>query len=306
MFLRMRWKVNRHPLVVFSSILICVAAAHDGAFFDARILHRDISVGNIIITNEGEGLLIDWDLCINLGNEDAAARRPERTVRVFLYVFYKIVECYAQGTWQFMSAKLLSDTRLKQGIEDDRESAFYVLLYLGLLYTKHNQIYQELESYMEIFDYVTFAHNNVAKGGALKRDFLLSRTRADALDFACRPMNDLMKDLRSTFSVRYEAPPSEAILANYEDLKGNPNILTGALLYHPAALHEGRNNTLRERGWLVEIILKHLDNPHVWPADDAARINLFSKKRKPQEMEHNSGVKSKKSNTNRSGSKIVQ
>ena len=56
-------------------------AAHDGAFFDALILHRDISEGNIIITVEGEGLLIDWDLCINLRNQDAAARRPERTVR---------------------------------------------------------------------------------------------------------------------------------------------------------------------------------------------------------------------------------
>jgi RIO-like serine/threonine protein kinase len=45
-----------------------------------------LGVGNIIITAEGEGLLIDWDLCINLRNQDAVARRPERTVRVPLYV----------------------------------------------------------------------------------------------------------------------------------------------------------------------------------------------------------------------------
>jgi len=66
-----------------------------------------------------------------------------------------------------MSAKLLSEPHLNQGIEDDRESAFYVLLYLGLLYTKHNQVRQELESYMEIFNYVTFVNNDVAKGGDL-------------------------------------------------------------------------------------------------------------------------------------------
>lgn len=60
-----------------------VVAAHDGAYFDARILHRDISEGNIIITTEGEGLLIDWDLCINLRNHEEAARRSKRTVRVF-------------------------------------------------------------------------------------------------------------------------------------------------------------------------------------------------------------------------------
>jgi hypothetical protein len=146
-----------------------------------------------------------------------------------------------------MSAKLLSDTRLKQGIEDDRESAFYVLLYLGLLYTKNNQIYQDLESYMEIFDYVTFGHNSVAKGGDLKSNFLATQGRADALKFDCKPMNDLMKDLRSTVSVRYEAPPSE-VFARF-DIQSN---VADTL----AAIHERRQCTLREQGWLVKTILK--------------------------------------------------
>jgi hypothetical protein len=277
-------------------------AAHDGAFFDARILHRDISEGNVIITTWGEGLLIDWDLCINLRNQDAAAHRPERTVRDPLYVFYKIIELCPQGTWQFMSAKLLSEPHLNQGIEDDRESAFYVLLYLALLYTQHNQILQELESYMEIFDYVTIGHDNVAKGGALKRDFLLSSSRADALNFDCHPMNDLVKDLRNTFSVRYEPPPSEAVLARYENMKFRPEF-ADALVDNPAALYEARQNLLRERGWLVKTISKYLDGLHVWPDNGAARINLFSKKRKRQEMEQNSRVKSKKSDNNR---KLVQ
>lgn len=59
-----------------------VIIAHDAAFFDARILHRDISVGNILITDEGKGLLVDWDLCINLnrGNERFCDRPPPRMV----------------------------------------------------------------------------------------------------------------------------------------------------------------------------------------------------------------------------------
>jgi RIO-like serine/threonine protein kinase len=96
--------------LLFLQYSIRLVAAHDGAFFDAHILHRDISVGNIIIMTEGEGLLIDWDLCINLRNEDAAARRPERTVRVPHSTFStRFVELLSQGTWQFMSAKLLSE-----------------------------------------------------------------------------------------------------------------------------------------------------------------------------------------------------
>jgi hypothetical protein len=203
-----------------------------------------------------------------------------------------------------MSAKLLSEPHSNQGIEDDRESAFYVLLYLGLLYTKHNQISQKLDTYLEIFDYTTVA-NNVAEGGDLKSNFLVTHGRADALKFDCHPMNDLIDDLRTNFSVRYEAPPSEAVLANYEELKRNPNVIASALLYHPAALYETRRNTLQERGWLVETISKYLDDPDVWTMDNAANINLVSKKRKRQETAQNSGVKSKKSNINKSSSKLV-
>lgn len=45
-----------------------------------------------------------------------------------------------------------------------------------LLYTKHNQVLQELESYMEILDYVTIGNNNVAKGGHLKKALLTHST----------------------------------------------------------------------------------------------------------------------------------
>jgi RIO-like serine/threonine protein kinase len=54
--------------------------AHNAAFFVAGVLHRDISVGNVILTAEGRGLLIDWDLCIRVANMKNPARRPDRTV----------------------------------------------------------------------------------------------------------------------------------------------------------------------------------------------------------------------------------
>jgi len=57
------------------------SVAHTAAFFKAKVLHRDISVGNIIIHN-GEGLLIDWDLAV-VTDKQSGPKRKERTVRTF-------------------------------------------------------------------------------------------------------------------------------------------------------------------------------------------------------------------------------
>ena len=50
----------------------------------ANILHRDISAGNIMITEKGRGLLVDWDLSKSLVNESGVSSPPERTVSVML------------------------------------------------------------------------------------------------------------------------------------------------------------------------------------------------------------------------------
>jgi len=56
-----------------------IAAAHHQAVKKARILHRDISVGYIIIDKAtGDGYLIDWEMAKSV--DDEASRTHERTV----------------------------------------------------------------------------------------------------------------------------------------------------------------------------------------------------------------------------------
>ena len=45
-----------------------LALAHGEAYTKARILHQDISLGNIIITENGRGILIDWDFAHTLSD----------------------------------------------------------------------------------------------------------------------------------------------------------------------------------------------------------------------------------------------
>ena len=66
------------------SVPVCLfispfSSAHKEAFEKAKILHRDISVGNIIITERG-GLLIDWDLAKDTEKPEKGSRQPFRTV----------------------------------------------------------------------------------------------------------------------------------------------------------------------------------------------------------------------------------
>ncbi|KAF9232336.1 hypothetical protein BU15DRAFT_55110, partial [Melanogaster broomeanus] len=89
--------------------------AHWHAYNDAKTLHRDVSAGNIIITNSGQGLLIDWDLSKPLSV--TTKRRRDRT-----------------GTWQLMSAALLCNIFTQHTLEDDNESFLHVLAWSTIRY----------------------------------------------------------------------------------------------------------------------------------------------------------------------------
>ncbi|KAG1854332.1 hypothetical protein C8R48DRAFT_562029, partial [Suillus tomentosus] len=88
--------------------------AHKDAHELAKVLHRDLSVGNIVV-HEGIGILIDWDLAKLIAIQ--GPRQKNRT-----------------GTWQFMSAYLVSHSHAIHRVEDDLESSLYVLLWTALKY----------------------------------------------------------------------------------------------------------------------------------------------------------------------------
>ncbi len=111
-------------------------AAHHAAW-KIGILHRDLSPGNIMIFKEGDGLLIDWDLCkvSESPPTDGVARRYARTVSKCLkYHISRVLRYFHQGTWQFMAAELVQDPSIPHTLEHDLESVFWVLLWMTLLY----------------------------------------------------------------------------------------------------------------------------------------------------------------------------
>ncbi|KAI1791218.1 hypothetical protein LXA43DRAFT_446977 [Ganoderma leucocontextum] len=106
-------------------------SAHDQAF-QAGILHRDVSAGNVLIqvkefvkdgklVRSRDVLLTDWELSKRLDQSEMEPRQPDRT-----------------GTWQFMSANSLSNPWRVIAVEDEMESFFHLLLFYAIRYLPHN------------------------------------------------------------------------------------------------------------------------------------------------------------------------
>ncbi|KAF8497626.1 hypothetical protein BU17DRAFT_103228 [Hysterangium stoloniferum] len=132
--------------------------AHGDAYDKAEILHRDISSGNILITQTGSRLLIDWDLCKKLQHIRQGQGHIERT-----------------GTWQFMAARLLvipinGELPVIPDRADDLESFFYVIVWIAPRCTEHSFVQGALINMLHAaFDDHYLDPKGAAKGGDRKK-----------------------------------------------------------------------------------------------------------------------------------------
>ncbi|EKM49689.1 uncharacterized protein PHACADRAFT_265259 [Phanerochaete carnosa HHB-10118-sp] len=121
------WQVGR-PLETYANSLELVGyvyqalLAHRDVYEVAGILHRDVSIGNILIDIEtSRAILNDWDLCKYRNEMNRAATQHARS-----------------GTWAFMSGPLLEYPLKPNELPDDLESFIYVLELSVLRFHDHS------------------------------------------------------------------------------------------------------------------------------------------------------------------------
>ncbi|GBE81226.1 predicted protein [Sparassis crispa] len=115
-------------------IVICHAIrAHHDAWIRAEILHRDVSIGNVLMDQDPDaqgyltgtqpclGFLNDWDLSKYKEDLDGSSGQKGRS-----------------GTWQFMSALLLKYPYKRPEVSDDLESFVHLVRWLALKYHPHS------------------------------------------------------------------------------------------------------------------------------------------------------------------------
>ncbi|KAG5653720.1 hypothetical protein H0H81_011127 [Sphagnurus paluster] len=176
-----------------------VQVAFDGlsAQSDALTLcgyvHQDITSKNLLVGEEGRGVLNDWDLAKELTDLNRP-RRHEKT-----------------GTWAFMSCLLLSNHHAIHTIQDDMESLVHVLLYHSLRYFPHSMP-EATEDIINTYFYDSTVRHGRLVGGENKQllfllegEYLIERN----FGFTATPLQVLFEYLFEAIGqwIRFVAPP---------------------------------------------------------------------------------------------------
>jgi hypothetical protein len=195
-----------------------------------------------------------------------------------------------------MSAAILDNRDKQHEVEDDRESAYHLLNWLALRYTKHDRIH-ELPHYLAHFD-EHYKRDGSEAGGELKMKRFM---KPPPINFeSCPNLNLLLEELGEAFATRYHKPPSQAdhnaleqldnkIRALEKDIQESVVGVNSEVLDLRLALRDSnyafrdsnyafvytkKMKLLSEKGWLVGVLRRHLESD-VWPEDDTAEANFI-------------------------------
>ncbi|KAF9642650.1 hypothetical protein BDM02DRAFT_3124325 [Thelephora ganbajun] len=196
------FKDSKHLAQIIHDIIIAIQY-----LYDRGILHRDISIANIMIAVDGGGRLIDLDLARD--RHEVGARRSIRT-----------------GTWQFMSTRLLTTPGKVHELCDDLESLWFVLLYEGLHFVNHNK--PRGIKMASIFDHVDVSlTTGTHTGGLGKKDLYFSGVlMTKVLEFDSKPFTTLIRQVFRLFqslnayhtTQDNEEKPNDSVIENIRKL----------------------------------------------------------------------------------------
>ncbi|KAF8632530.1 hypothetical protein AX17_004816 [Amanita inopinata Kibby_2008] len=208
--------------------------AHQQAYYKAHILHYDISARNILITENGGGMLIDWDLCKDMNEPTTGSGR--------------------RSTWRFISARLLADpednddpTPIPDHL-DDLESFYHVLIWIALKFAANQLKPAQLRHTLDfIYDQ---DKRGIFRGGYGKHaEFGISSYVRDA-HLKNPPLVWLTHQLRRLLSVRYfecTRPRDFELMQKLDSRDGMMKVFDEALLRSDWEIHGERiENEIRE------------------------------------------------------------
>lgn len=208
---------------MFDIHLTALYVAHEQAYTLKKYLHRDLSNNNILLwfftDSHGKvqviGILNDWDLCKAI-EDFVTASRPGRSVsRLSPYDSpLPLFMCdLVQGTWQFMSARLLRNPGKKHKLADDLEAFVHVLCWMCLRFYKHILTGYHTGLLSHIISIFETREEHAQKGqvgGGAKYHAMLQGQDVVGLTAEETPLAKLLKELSTICRDHYQATEPKA------------------------------------------------------------------------------------------------
>lgn len=199
-----------HSLTAFSQ----TSTAMQDAFAKDSRIHRDISLGNIILVNvpgrsARRGYLIDWEASCTV-DDVGAALEVGRAVSNHVTSFSLPLKVL-QGTWRFMSMRMLNfdGDKLKHTLQDDMEALFYVVLFCALMYQGHNCSSSQIRNILKnFFDEKMPFKPGIVRGGAGKRVNSSCRVFTAAIQFQSAELGEWINTVTDFFHPVYPSGSS--------------------------------------------------------------------------------------------------
>jgi hypothetical protein len=201
--------------------------------------------------------------------------------------FYNVIKAdpfgmIVQGTWQFMSARMIAQMEGPHIFVDDLESSLYVLLWMVLMYSECSDSMQ-VPTFLQL---VLDPQSHLSTGGYGKADFLKGRTFLTQVNFPHRPaLHQLIVRLAELFAVRYEQAPTESERTEFAllmTLKDSPepiifNIHTKSTIF----LFDQQVTALENHLATISLFENALRDSLQWLASDHANKQHFTVEKPP-------------------------
>ncbi|KAF9463850.1 hypothetical protein BDZ94DRAFT_1257589 [Collybia nuda] len=158
---------------------------------------------------------------------------------------------------------------------DDRETAYWVLLYMALRFLKNNLSPHHLyQTVFGLFDQSIEGDDGRVFGGDMKASHLKHADRFEVFHFDIPQLVDMFNELANGLSARYLSPPSESDLELHRlVIKGEDPQLINAT---PAGKYYAAHQYSSDKMWFMKTLRKHaekipLPSPQTSPSNGSKR-----------------------------------
>lgn len=179
---------SRSPAALVKLLIAIATAFHKGSMY-----HRDVSKGNVMMTerrgnDEGPwGILNDWDRAVRTD-----ANLSGRTVSKYVsFLDVSLIYVLLQGTWQTMSISLLGNLHKPHDIFDDLESLLWVLLFFAIRHFKYSGKFD-----MRVFNQAQPISDEDGEIQSVGGDSKFLWLQMPETVFDCKPLQDFFDSFR--------------------------------------------------------------------------------------------------------------